>query len=355
MKTLLQLFIENPLGAAVTIVILLLLTGMPVAGGKLPDFFLLLIRPVLRTLALPFRMWRRNLISLVQSARGHARDDRAGRSIIVHGIIIGSRGLFLAGGIAILTTGVLYGISASGVQPDDAGGGPGQRSDPAGLQHELAVVRSRLGALDLEWRGIESGFRTRHEGRVASAGTGLVRENALLEEFLSRDEHTGALFAEVVKLPPAGASERDFVLTWDSRVPLLPLNEWRQAFLIRYLENCRALEEVAGNITAPLIPPDRDALQPRYASERAREAELVAAIASDEVSPNIPGPGRGFDPGAFAATFLQALIIFWAFSWICGSLVDSIITIPNPRGNNAGWRRKQQSKVDDPHPILWVE
>jgi hypothetical protein len=355
MEMLSRLFSDHRTTAIAAAAILVVATVLPFAKRRFPGVLRRLFAALFTLVTTPFMLWRRSITFL--AAKSPRRPTGAGgeRPFLTRRLLPVLHGLLVLGGIFILTVGMLSGLRSSGIH-----GNGGQRrtmleAELVFLVQTLEDTRVGIGMLDREWELALARYAKEHRRWSVTPLDNLEKEKAALAGLLSHDPSTSEVFRELNKIPAAVGSNADIILSLEAFHPASALMEEKKGLLLRYHTICRAPEELSGTINTPPEAPARTFFQPEYGRLLRLRTELPPAIGRVESGLNVPDGDRRFDPMAFLGALYPSLIIFCAFVWAFGCLIESLGTILNPVAGGPGPKKGGSTAIDAAGTLIWAE
>ncbi len=360
MQMLTQLFTEHPTTAIVTTAVLLLAMVLPFARRRFPRVFLLLVAAPLSVATTPFLFWARNIKALA-SKPGRSKPgrrpgaDELGGSYLTRRLLAAMQGLMVLGGILILSTGVLTGLRSSGILGHDNSRTALLEAELPFLTNTLKETTKEIEALDREWEEALGRRLTEHRAQHNAPIDKLETDNAGIGLLLLEDPCTRDIFIDFTNSPAEVGSAEDILLTLEAFLPLSPLMDESKALLLRYFENSRTLEGLTAAVVAPPEPPARAIYQPEYDRLRLLAVELPAAIERVEAGLKIQEEGRNFDVAGFLSGIYPPVIIFCAFIWTVGFLIDILCAIIGPSATRPESKGGRAPQIDANGTLIWAD
>jgi hypothetical protein len=345
MDTLVGLFRTHPLAAALSAIAVLAITVLPFTRGRFPRVFFRLGSSLVSVVAVPFSFWQRTLIDL---ASGTGMSLRTGSTAATKRVVPVLQVLLIAGGLLILTAGVVSGWHASGYPRETGQLKSALKSTLPELERTLAGTRAKLAGLDADWEASRECLVEESLAALSAEARALRDENAIIEKFLREDRRTREVFLVLREGAVSVRAGED--ADRDSRADLialgLPLEKvW---LLTRFLDNRVREEELIaaiGDFDEAVL---RGGCQPGLETLRKLASELPPAIARVREDLAGPDPGRTFDAGAFASASAPAVVLFCAFVWVVGGLIEVM-------GSAVPLRTRARASVNEQGRLKWAE
>ncbi len=355
MEMLTGLLTQYPATAITVAAVLLLAAVLPFAGRRSPRVFLILLAAPISLITTPFVFWRRNVQTLATITLQRIPEADGGRSILTPRFLTAIRAFIVVGGIFILTTGILTGLRASRGQSNEPQRTAMLEAELPLLERTLEETRSGIEALDREWDLALARYAEAHRQRFAPAIGELDRTNAGIEQILSGDPSTREIFLEFRNASAAAGSSAKIIGRLEAFLPTSTLIDGRKALLLQYFRNARARERMAALMDAPRDSPARHIFQPDYERLVRLRVELPAAIARIRSDLELPDEQWSFNPGAFLAALAPAVILFCAFIWAMGFLIDIFGVLLHPVAPQKGTQRGKSPEIDSTGKLIWAE
>jgi hypothetical protein len=348
MPTLFQLFRDYPGVAVCTAVALLVVTVLPLTRGTW-------VNAIVRTLAIPFRVWAGAVTSISKKSGWSGRRTGTGRSTLVSLVLPVMECLLVLGGIMILASGIISGWHAS-VLPDDNGRTKAALgAELSDLKIALTDTRSRMAELDREWARTGPVGREAYQQQMVATMNGMQRENELIESSFSRTPRAREYFSEYARFHAGGRPVVDVIRILGPVLPSLPLTGKERTSLLKYFENCRAQEEMALSIGHLADSTLRRERQPGYEQTRRLEAELLTVISRIEGLIDAPVQVRRFDTASFLEESISSMFGFYIFVWALGYAIElmggAVASSSGPAERTAARQRTGEAAG----PLFWAE